>query len=192
MTTTVDTNSCSTTSTAESTGGDDENPPERTGVVLDVVAAATGDPARGLDLQWIRATLTAALEHVERRMACITVKIVDDAMMRNLHERHRGSACTTDVLTFDHSLPQGPVEADIVLCVDEAARRAADLGHTIERELLLYALHGVLHCAGFDDGTPQDFQAMHAEEDRILAAIGVGRTFGTDRAQNPAEDQRRE
>ena len=192
MTTTVDTNSCSTASTGESTGGDDENPPERTGVVLDVVAAATGDRARGLDLQWIRATLTAALEHVERRMACITVKIVDDATMRGLHERHRGCACTTDVLTFDHSLPQGPVEADIVLCVDEAARRAADLGHTIERELLLYALHGVLHCAGFDDRTPEDFEAMHGEEDRILSAVGVGRTFGTGRAKNPAEGQRRD
>ena len=123
MTTTVDTNSCSTASTGESTGGDDENPPERTGVVLDVVAAATGDRARGLDLQWIRATLTAALEHVERRMACITVKIVDDATMRGLHERHRGCACQTDVLTLDHPLPQGPGEEDHDLWWDRGAPR---------------------------------------------------------------------
>jgi ssRNA-specific RNase YbeY (16S rRNA maturation enzyme) len=49
---------------------------------------------------------------------------------------------------------------------------------SIEREVLLYALHGILHCAGFDDRTPQDFEAMHAEEDRILLAIDVGATFG--------------
>ena len=187
MTTTADTTCCTTTSAGESTGGDDtEIPPEQRGVVLDVVAAGPGE----LDLEWIRATLAAALDHVECRIACITLKIVDDAAMRLLHERHRGSASTTDVLTFDRSLPEGPVEADIVLCVDEAARRAAELGHATERELLLYALHGVLHCAGFDDRTPEDFTAMHAEEDRILMAVGVGRTFGTGRAENPAEDQR--
>ena len=51
---------------------------------------------------------------------------------------------------------------------------------SIEQELLLYALHGVLHCAGFDDRTNDDFEAMHVEEDRILTAIGVGPTFARD------------
>ncbi len=202
MTTIADTNCCASRSPGELTGGDDdpgpsassdsENPPERTGLVLDIVTAVTTDQTRRLDLEWIRVNLAAALDHVERRMAGITVKIVDDTRMRDLHKRHRGRACTTDVLTFDHSLGQGPVEADIVLCGDEAARRAAELGHCIERELLLYALHGVLHCAGFDDRTPQDFEAMHAEEDRILTAVGVGRTFAAGRAGNLAEDQPRD
>ncbi len=77
------------------------------------------------------------------------------------------------------------MEADIVVCADEAARRATEFDdsvagpvvHPVEQELLLYALHGVLHCAGFDDHTRQGFNAMHAEEDRILSAIGVGATF---------------
>ncbi len=202
MITIADTNCCASRSPGELIGGDDdpgpsassdsENPPERTGLVLDIVTAGETDQARRLDLQWIRVTLAAALDHVERRMARITVKIVDDTRMRDLHERYRGRACTTDVLTFDHSLGQGPVEADIVLCVDEAARRAAERGHRIERELLLYALHGVLHCAGFDDRTPEHFEAMHAEEDRILTALGVGRTFTAGRAGTPAEDQPRD
>jgi len=194
MTTIPDTTCCTTTTTSagESTGGDDENPPEQTGLVLDVVAAVPGGRSPRLDLEWIRVTLAAALDHIERRVACITVKIVDDARMRDLHERHRDSACTTDVLTFDHSGVHGPVEADIVLCVDEAARCAAERGHPIERELVLYALHGVLHCAGFDDRTPEDSEAMHAEEDRILTAVGVGRTFDTGRAGTLAEDQQRD
>ena len=40
------------------------------------------------------------------------------------------------------------------------------------------ALHGVLHCTGFDDRDAAGAAAMHAEEDRILGAIGVGATFG--------------
>ena len=131
-----------------------------------------------LDLQWVRAKLAAALDHVERPIGDVAIKIVRDAAMRELHQRHRRSVETTDVLTFDHSDADGPVEADIVICVDEAARRAAEMDISVEREVLLYALHGILHCAGFDDRTPQDFEAMHAEEDRILVAIDVGATFG--------------
>ena len=66
---------------------------------------------------------------------------------------------------------------DIAVCADEARRRAADFSHTPERELLLYAVHGVLHGIGYDDHSPHDRAVMHAEEDRILEAIGVGRTF---------------
>ena len=44
-------------------------------------------------------------------------------------------------------------------------------------QLLLYILHGLLHCAGFDDHDPAEHDRMHTEEDRILTAIGVGPVF---------------
>ena len=65
----------------------------------------------------------------------------------------------------------------MAVCVDEARRRAADLGHEFRRELLLYSLHGMLHAAGFDDRTPEDHARMHAEEDRLLGLIGIAATF---------------
>jgi probable rRNA maturation factor len=150
---------------------DTDNPPEPGPIA--VIAAC----ARPVDLPWLRNTLNAALDHVDRPIRSLTVKVVDDATMLKLHQHHRGDASTTDVLTFDASERDGPVDADIVVCADEAARRAAEMGHQLERELLLYALHGVLHCVGFDDRTPDDFDLMHAEEDRILTAVGVGPTF---------------
>ena len=161
-----------------STSADNDDDPGEPGLIA--VLPALSAAALPLNLQWVRAKLAAALVHVDRPIREVTLKIVDDAAMRDLHARHRRTAGTTDVLTFDHSAPQGPLEADIVICVDEAARRAAELDLPIEREVLLYALHGVLHCAGFDDRTPEDFKTMHAEEDRILVAIDVGPTFGAD------------
>ncbi len=56
-------------------------------------------------------------------------------------------------------------------------RQARQRGHSVERELLLYAVHGLLHCAGFDDHGTAAFDRMHAEEDRILRAIGIGPIF---------------
>jgi len=97
---------------------------------------------------------------------------VDDARMGELHGRHMSDPTTTDVLTFVDG-----TEVDVAVCVDEARRRSEELGHELRRELLLYALHGMLHAAGFDDRTPADFARMHAEEDRLLAAIGLEPTF---------------
>lgn len=148
---------------------DDDNPHQRTQIVADVALNA--------DLGWLSDRLTAALDHVARPIIHVAVTIVDDGKMRHLNRTHRNVADTTDVLSFDCSGPGGPLEADIVVCADEALRRANEFNHSIEQELLLYALHGVLHLAGFDDRSDNDYEAMHAEEDRILTAIGVGPTF---------------
>jgi probable rRNA maturation factor len=99
--------------------------------------------------------------------------------MQALHTQFSGLNSTTDVLTFANNDSGAPIDCDIAVCVDEARRRAAELNHTVAQELLLYTLHGMLHAAGFDDVAPDLHAAMHAEEDRILTAIGVGPLFGT-------------
>jgi rRNA maturation RNase YbeY len=138
----------------------------------------TNDPQ--IDERWLQERLAAAVAHVVRPVERITVAIVGDEKMRALNRTHRGVPDTTDVLSFERGEDDDAIEADIVVCADEAARRATEMEHSIEQELLLYALHGVLHCAGFDDQTNEDFEAMHVEEDRILTAIGVGPTFARD------------
>jgi ssRNA-specific RNase YbeY (16S rRNA maturation enzyme) len=50
----------------------------------------------------------------------------------------------------------------------------------LEKEALLYALHGLLHCLGHDDHDEAAYQAMHALEDALLDAIGVGPVFDPD------------
>lgn len=128
---------------------------------------------------WLSDQAAAAL----RELGCrgeVRVRIVADAEMAAAHEQYSGVAGTTDVLTFDlREEPAGaaPLDTDILVCIDEARRQAADRGMPAERELLLYIVHGVLHCLGFDDHDEEAHRAMHAEEDRVLEAIGVGRTF---------------
>lgn len=111
----------------------------------------------------------------------VRVLIVGDAEMADAHVRFSGVEGTTDVLTFDLSegatARGGALDVDILVCADEAGRQAAAHGHDRWRELLLYVLHGVLHCLGHDDHADEAFERMHAEEDRILTAIGVGPTF---------------
>ncbi len=101
--------------------------------------------------------------------------------MAAAHQKFSDIPGTTDVLTFDLSeggtVTGDPLDVDILACTDEAARQAAAHNHPVEREILLYILHGVLHCLGHDDHSDVGYQAMHREEDRILNAMGVGPVF---------------
>lgn len=125
----------------------------------------------------LRGEILRSLAFLPRAVDRVHLEIVDDREMDRLHRLHSRIAGTTDVLTFPAHAEGDPVEVDIVACADEAARRAAEFGHPIDRELLLYAIHGLLHCCGHDDHDPAAHDRMHAEEDRILRALGVGATF---------------
>lgn len=125
--------------------------------------------------EWARAALRTLGAEGEVR-----VRVIDDPAMADAHVRYSGVAGTTDVLTFDLSGdPEGPLDVDILVCIDEARRQAETRGHAVDRELLLYIIHGILHCLGHDDHDDARATLMHAEEDRLLTAIGVGPTFAT-------------
>jgi probable rRNA maturation factor len=125
------------------------------------------------DLEWLRSHLDRLRQLAAPALTRFTVKFVDDAEMVRLHGQFLGDPTTTDVMTFADGS-----EVDLAVCVPEARRRAGELGHGMREELLLYGLHGLLHATGFDDRTPEAFAAMHAEEDRLLAAVGLDFRFG--------------
>lgn len=134
------------------------------------------------DARWIA-------DHAARAMRVlgangeVRVRVVGDQEMAAAHLEYAEVEGTTDVLTFDMSEPGAdgaPVDldVDVLACLDEAERQASGRGHPARCELLLYVIHGMLHCLGFDDHVDDEFARMHAEEDRVLSAIGVGRVFG--------------
>lgn len=147
--------------------------------------------------QWLASNALAA----GKRLRCtgqVRVRVVNDPEMAQAHEEFAGVPGTTDVLTFDlreggvydpfmvlgpqFSLPDQnsgptPIDTDIMVCIDEARRQAAARGYPFERELLLYVVHGVLHCLGLDDHDEEQFEAMHRLEDAVLEAVGVGAVF---------------
>lgn len=131
-----------------------------------------------LDATWLAERLEAALDELNVEEASVSLVIINDARMIELHTQFSDDPTTTDVLTFDLAeSDEQPIEGEIYICIDEAERRADELGHDPSLEVLLYGLHGILHLLGYDDHDPQDHREMHEIEDRILQAIGVGRVF---------------
>jgi probable rRNA maturation factor len=46
-----------------------------------------------------------------------------------------------------------------------------------DREVLLYAIHGMLHLLGHDDKTARGYRTMHRTEDELLTELGLGPVF---------------
>lgn len=137
---------------------------------------------------YLDAQLERLLDELQIDEAAISLLVVDDARMAEAHQQYMDIAGTTDVLTFDLRESPGDalLEADIMLCADEAARQAKGQGHAVRDELLLYALHGVMHLLGEDDHTDAGYRRMHERENTLLDAIGIGRLFGAiDHENNP-------
>lgn len=109
----------------------------------------------------------------------LSLALVGDRRMSQLHQQFMNLPNPTDVLTFPLEQDRrGDVLAgEVVVCVPEARRQARVRGVAVERELLLYALHGMLHLAGYDDRTESAFRTMHRKEDQILQQLGVGPVF---------------
>ena len=145
--------------------------------------------------QWT-STLRALLHHLDLdesladapRVSRLGIRFVDDAAMSRFHVQFSGVEGTTDVLTFDASESSDSAEVDLIVCVDVAAREARQRQHSVGEELLLYTLHGVLHCLGHDDHTDHEYQAMHDAEDRILSAAGINARFADHNNEAGKED----
>lgn len=133
---------------------------------------------------WIESTARAALGGVVPQGGSVRGRVVDDTEMAEAHMRWMDVPGTTDVLTFDmREFEDEPLDVDMLLCADEAGRQAEARGLRPEHEVLLYIVHGVLHCLGYDDHDEAEAARMHAEEDRLLVAAGVGAIYAAaDRA----------
>lgn len=128
-----------------------------------------------------------------------TVRFVSDREMRRLSATYRHKDKTTDVLTFMGDYPPaadrgftlepeapdgfpnlptwegfegaGGALGDVVISVPTARRQAAERGHSVDRELKILLLHGLLHCLGYDhevdDGT------MERKEDALRHRFAI-------------------
>jgi probable rRNA maturation factor len=153
-------------------------------VKLNIVNRTRGN----VDARWIARHLRKVLGLLGIGNAEWSIVIVGDREMKALHLRTMGLDSTTDVLTFDlreeaeiKKTKEGcGVELDTVVCLDEAKRRGKQLGHPVERELLLYGVHSLLHVQGYDDVKKAEGARMHRREDELLIALSVGPVFRKD------------
>ena len=123
----------------------------------------------------------------------IELLFVSAEEIKALNSETRGVDKVTDVLSFptlDGIKNQAiagknhPFDMDengnlllgsIVICKDRAQEQAEEYGHSYERELNYLFVHGVMHCLGYDHMTDEEKSEMRAQEERVLAKLGITR-----------------
>jgi probable rRNA maturation factor len=93
----------------------------------------------------------------------ISVVLVSDRRIEQLHWDYMRVSGPTDVITFDHG--------DVFVSVETARRQAAEFASSLEREVRLYLIHGLLHLVGFDDHAPEDAAVMQKVQERLLGEL---------------------
>jgi probable rRNA maturation factor len=163
-------------------------------IVIEAARAKTLPAASALgkrDLNRFLACATQALGLTGE----FSVLLTGDERLRALNFQFRGKDKATDVLSFP-ALPQaanGAQGGDLAISLDTASIQAAAYGHTLQMEVKILILHGLLHLAGYDH--ERDQGQMRRRESRLrkqfaLPAGLVERTKAPSR-QSPQPRTRR-
>lgn len=116
----------------------------------------------------------------------VDVVFVSAAELAKMHGTFLDDPTETDVITFDLRDPDlvdapGP-DGELYVSLERARSEARLRGVQLERELLLYVVHGALHLCGLDDHDEADRSSMRAAEGRIMERLGFAPDGGAHEA----------
>jgi len=110
----------------------------------------------------------------------VSLVFTDSETVTRLNRDYRGIDEPTDVLAFhmvpqrgDHSsfaLPPDGVArlGEVIISYPQALEQAKEQGHSLERELALLVIHGILHLLGYDHEEPDEERKMRERERELV------------------------
>ncbi len=93
----------------------------------------------------------------------VSVIVISDGRMAELHRRFFQEPGPTDVITFQHG--------EIFVSTETARRQARVFRTSLEHELRLYIVHGLLHLHGYDDKTSAGAAEMKRLQEKLVASL---------------------
>jgi probable rRNA maturation factor len=88
-------------------------------------------------------------ENLLEKNSYINIVITDDEEMTEYNKKFRNKDGPTDVLSFEYGLNEETI-GDIVISYETVARQAPEYNNSMETELYLMIIHGILHLLGYD------------------------------------------
>lgn len=138
---------------------------------------ADDDPEAGIDHQRWQQLALGALETEGVGRGELNLIFIDVDAMTELNVAHMDGAGPTDVLAFPIDGEDQPANdglpvllGDVVVCPAVARNYAAEHGRSVDDELALLVVHGVLHVLGHDHAEPDETLLMKSREQALLAA----------------------
>ncbi|MDF1499171.1 MAG: rRNA maturation RNase YbeY [Anaerolineales bacterium] len=135
--------------------------------------------------QQLKHVAETTLAHASAESGSLTIVLTDKGTIRELNRVYAGDDHATDVLSFVDGtiLPENDRRyfGDVIIAVDVAREQAESAGHSLQSELNLLVVHGVLHLLGHDHSGPEEKRAMWSAQQEVLHDLDV--TLGTERIE---------
>ncbi|MEW5757958.1 MAG: rRNA maturation RNase YbeY [Candidatus Omnitrophota bacterium] len=106
-----------------------------------------------------------------------SVSLISNNQIKKINKDYHKKNYPTDVLSFEINQPEfikkkvKVFDGDIIISVDTAKDNSKIYNKSIEEEILLYIIHGILHLTGFNDKTRKEAEIMHKKQEKILNKV---------------------
>lgn len=135
----------------------------------------------GVSERHARNIVPQVLRMTGRSGASLNVLFSGDERIRKLNKRFREVDAPTDVMAFP-SGDDGAFLGDVIISVERARAQAAELGHSLEDELEVLLVHGILHLVGYTDYDDSSRAIMFEKTDQIIKQLISSRTGKVNRS----------
>ena len=106
----------------------------------------------------------------------LSVVLTDDEAISELNKVYRDIDGPTDVLSFAQAEGEEDFDVeseekllgDVVISVETAKRQAEAAGNSMEDEIDMLLVHGILHLLGYDHAEPEEAEKMFSRQAELL------------------------
>ena len=106
------------------------------------------------------------LKVLKKQNTELEIIFLSDAVIKPVNEKYKHNNRATDVLSFDLGSC-----GQILISSDMALRNSRVFNTPLEKELVLYVIHGILHLFGYDDEKPKERLRMFRKQDSIMEIL---------------------
>lgn len=134
-----------------------------------------------VDTAQFQSQIGQVLERLGETRCELSLLLTGDAEIRRLNKSYRNLDQATDVLSFpqdEEAVNESgdTLLGDVVISVETAARQAEEHHLSFNEELILLAIHGILHLLGYDhERSPQDARVMKDKTQAMFETLFPGR-----------------
>ena len=116
----------------------------------------------------LKSFVAALFKKEARKLKEIHYIFCSDAYLLEINRQYLKHNYYTDIITFDLSEPNQPINAEIYISVDRVKDNARQFSTSFKRELHRVIFHGALHLCGYKDKKAEDQEIMRRMEDKYL------------------------
>ena len=134
-----------------------------------IITVINSQNSINFDLKYVKSKVDVACQLCVREskesaplkeLESVEISIIDDKQIAKVHGEFMNDPSPTDVITFDYG--------EILVSAETALSNSEELQVSLENEILLYIIHGMLHLGGYLDGSRADFKEMKSLQEMIL------------------------